>query len=323
MRSIMFLLALLVPSLAYAAPVLNFHISRSPLLQGQPYAIFITNPEADSYPELALAAELDGVSVDLRQPANDLWVFSGLPLSAVRSHMLVLSLYENGVQIGTQAFTYIVAHNESNANFPRFESISPSVAAAGGGTTILVKGANFKEGARILIGGIPAVTSFIDSENLLAVTPSLEALSGLQPVEVTLPPLPGSEELPNVVADNAFYVTGSLEAPNPIPVAIVTGPSQSVVLGAVAQLNASASYSPGGHSLAYEWDYLAVPKGSRLLVGDTLQNVSQPNFTPDVAGLFVIRLLVRETGVSNPLTSHAQLTLVFVEPAALYSRWVP
>lgn len=70
------------------------------------------------------------------------------------------------------AFTYILSpapqFSSSSASFPHIGTLS-------GGTTVTLNGSNFVNGATVLFGGNPAVTTFVSSTQLTAVAPPAAA----------------------------------------------------------------------------------------------------------------------------------------------------
>jgi PKD repeat protein len=74
--------------------------------------------------------------------------------------------------------------------------------------------------------------------------------------------------------------------------------SLSVNSGAVAQLDGSASSDPAGRTLTYDWSFTAVPPGSTAALNDP--SIAKPSFTPDVAGTYVVQLVVSNGGHPSP-----------------------
>jgi hypothetical protein len=66
--------------------------------------------------------------------------------------------------------------------------------------------------------------------------------------------------------------------------------SLSINTGAVAQLDGSASSDPAGRTLSYDWSFTAIPAGSQAALNDPA--IAKPSFTPDVAGSYVVQLVV-------------------------------
>ena len=84
-----------------------------------------------------------------------------------------------------------------------------------------------------------------------------------------------------------FGCSGETAGPNRPPVA-VAGPDR---VGAVAiTFNGSASYDPDGDTLSYRWTLAAGP-GAALL---SAERAVSTELTPDVAGVWVVRLVVSD-----------------------------
>jgi PKD domain len=99
-------------------------------------------------------------------------------------------------------------------------------------------------------------------------------------------------------------VTVTSAAGNVVPTANA-GAAQSVVAGTVVTLNGSASSDANGDPLTYLWSITSRPAGSSAaLAGAT---TVAPNFTPDVVGVYVARLVVND-GASTSAPSTATIT---------------
>ena len=86
-------------------------------------------------------------------------------------------------------------------------------------------------------------------------------------------------------------VTASAAAANAAPVANA-GPAQNVVAGTLVTLNGGGSSDANGDPLTYSWSFTSRPNGS----GTALSNATaaSPTFTPDVAGAYVVSLIVND-----------------------------
>jgi hypothetical protein len=318
MKALIPLFSLVVSTFALAAaPPLNVSLSRSPLYQGNPYAIFVSDPNLAGHPAITILATLDGASVQLVHPQADLWVYPGSPPGLEAAHDFQISISENGALVGTQDFSFTVQHNPSDLNFPNFTAATPSLVAAAGGTSVLISGSNFTTAAQVLIGGILAQTTFIDSTKLLAVSPDLQGTTGAKTLEIDLPPLPGMVGNRNVVAAGAVFSYVAYPAGSD-PVAVIANANRSVIMGTAVALDGSASYDPVGYGISFEWVFLSVPTGSTSVVGGSLGASPQVSFVPDVAGLYVVRLLAREFQGPQAMSSP-QLAVIQASPAAAFS----
>lgn len=77
----------------------------------------------------------------------------------------------------------------------------------------------------------------------------------------------------------------------------VAGPEQAVVTGAAVTLDGSGSTSGTSGLITYHWTFSKPAGSGATLAGAT---TARPTFTPDVAGTYAARLVVREGGVSSP-----------------------
>lgn len=105
---------------------------------------------------------------------------------------------------------------------------------------------------------------------------------------------------------------------NSVPVANA-GTAQSVVTGAVVTLDGSASIDANGDLLTYNWSFTSKPAGSSAALSSA--TVAKPTFTADVAGAYVLNLVVDDGKVNSaagtvtitattpsvPLTPNAKL----------------
>jgi len=102
---------------------------------------------------------------------------------------------------------------------PAIQTVSPSVGALAGGTTVIVTGSNFVNGATVTFGSSQVSATFIDSSHLSAVTPAHAA--GPVNVIVTNP------DTQTAIANNAFtYALG----PSITSLDVTSGPSGIWVL---------------------------------------------------------------------------------------------
>lgn len=101
-------------------------------------------------------------------------------------------------------------------------------------------------------------------------------------------------------AASTVTITGSASTGNAPPVANA-GPHQNVTIPTTVFLDGSGSSDPDGDALAYTWSFSSRPDGSTAtLAGATTVN---PNFSPDLAGVYAVRLVVNDGQVdSSPST---------------------
>ena len=104
--------------------------------------------------------------------------------------------------------------------------------------------------------------------------------------------------------------TDSFSSTTPATVTITTadvqpvanaGPNQAVIAGNTVTLDGSQSNDPDNQPLTYSWAFLSIPGGSNaVLIGSTTVN---PTFVADVAGIYVVQLIVSDPFLSsNPST---------------------
>lgn len=99
-----------------------------------------------------------------------------------------------------------------------------------------------------------------------------------------------------VVSSAAAKVTITTAPGNTAPVANA-GPDQSVQVGITITLDGSKSNDVDGNPLTYQWTFMAVPTGStaQLLNPTTVM----PTFVANVAGQYVVKLLVNDGKVTS------------------------
>jgi lysophospholipase L1-like esterase len=133
------------------------------------------------------------------------------------------------------------------------------------------------------------------------------------------PDLPGQYILKLIVTDTKSItseatVTINASIGNAAPVANA-GTSQSVATGAVVTLDGSASSDANGDPLTYSWAFTSMPAGSGAALSSAA--VVNPTFTADVAGAYVLNLVVNDGKVNS---APATVTVTaFVEYVAFGS----
>ena len=90
---------------------------------------------------------------------------------------------------------------------------------------------------------------------------------------------------------------GETQGPNRRPVAIA-GPDRVVAVSEATLLDASPSFDPDGDDITYHWNLVAAPEGGTTIIIN--RNKELAGLTPDVPGVWVIRLVVAD----GPLPSE-------------------
>ena len=99
------------------------------------------------------------------------------------------------------------------------------------------------------------------------------------------------------------YVTISAGAANVAPVANA-GVAQTVARGATVTLDGSASSDANGDTLIYTWTMTFRPTNSAANLG-TGTNLVRPTFTADVAGVYVLTLMVNDGSLNSSVVTVA------------------
>jgi hypothetical protein len=76
------------------------------------------------------------------------------------------------------------------------------------------------------------------------------------------------------------------------------GAAQSVMAGTQVTLNGSASSDPDRDSLIYRWTWQSRPAGSTAVLAGA--STDMPRFTPDLAGTYVVSLVVNDGRLDSP-----------------------
>lgn len=114
----------------------------------------------------------------------------------------------------------------------------------------------------------------------------------------------GTYKLSLIVGDGALTSTAdqiviTVVTGNIAPVAHA-GPDQFVLTGQLVTLDGSGSTDANGDTLTYSWSLQSRPAGSTI-VTVTDPTTSNPTFTPDLDGFYVVSLIVTDPlGVSSP-----------------------
>jgi hypothetical protein len=107
----------------------------------------------------------------------------------------------------------------------------------------------------------------------------------------------------------AEYDYISVTPTNEPPVA-EAGPDQTVFVGETVQLDGSASSDPDSDPLTFDWEIVDAPVGNAAIISDA--SIVDPTFVPDVAGEYVIQLIVNDGLVDS---DPDQVTITAQTPA--------
>lgn len=132
---------------------------------------------------------------------------------------------------------------------------------------------------------------------------ALSSATVSQPTFIT--DLPGTYVASLIVNDGQLdspvvATTVMASAVNAAPVANA-GAAQAVTAGAVVLLDGRNSTDANGDALTYTWVMLYKPTGSVATLSSAA--ASQPTFTADLAGVYVLSLVVNDGQVDSPVTS--------------------
>jgi beta-lactam-binding protein with PASTA domain len=129
-----------------------------------------------------------------------------------------------------------------------------------------------------------------------------------------------STAAPSILADREGYYVFRLwvsdgthySAPDTVVVASVNDPpvanagaDQTVARNTSLTLDGSGSSDANGDALTYRWSILSAPSGSSAMIGNPA--AVQPVFTPDLAGAYIVRLIVND-GRSDSAPDNVTIT---------------
>ena len=124
-----------------------------------------------------------------------------------------------------------------------------------------------------------------------------------------VPDLPGDYVIRLKITDNASNSqTGTVTitvGKNSPPVA-TAGSAQNVTTGTPVTLDGSASSDADGNTLSYAWTFKSKPTGSSAVLSSATG--AKPTFTPDVAGSYVVSLIVNDGNLDSLAPSTVTVT---------------
>ena len=112
---------------------------------------------------------------------------------------------------------------------------------------------------------------------------------------------------------NSVADTVNINTVNVAPVADA-GPDQSVLVGDSVTLDGSQSSDADGDSLSYSWSFTNRPAGSLAQLGD--HTAVSPDFTPDMAGIYILNLVIND-GTVDSVADSVTVSAVTVETAVI------
>jgi hypothetical protein len=108
---------------------------------------------------------------------------------------------------------------------------------------------------------------------------------------------------------------GGDNGPNGNVTAANAGPDQSVVVGSVVTLDGSKSTGANGSLITYQWSMFSRPAGSGAALSSA--TVVNPTFTADLAGSYVLNLVVNDGKVNSaPATVTITASVANAAPVA-------
>ena len=119
-------------------------------------------------------------------------------------------------------------------------------------------------------------------------------------------------------ANQQFTLTVAIS--NNPPVAN-SGDAQSVGVGTIVQLDGYLSSDPDGNPLAYRWSFTLKPDQSQATLNQA--DSVNPNFVPDVAGIYQVQLVVNDGMVDSAPFSTSISAIASKPPAASFVLSAP
>ncbi|MCS6884423.1 MAG: choice-of-anchor V domain-containing protein [Acidobacteriota bacterium] len=115
---------------------------------------------------------------------NFIWIAPSSDVGQVTFYIAANAANNNGASSGDNVYLTTAKVSAPAAAAPSISLINPTKGPSSGGTTVTVTGSNFKNGAIVGFGSKQASTTFVDSSNLVAVSP---AGTGTVDITVTNP----------------------------------------------------------------------------------------------------------------------------------------
>lgn len=250
------------------------------------------------------AASLDGLD---GQPTQSIPSFR-LPGLATGAILLNVSLGSFG-----EGTVDVTIHSQSNAQISgtvtaRLKTANQNPVADPGadrtihlGDQILMDGSNSTDPDQ---GPSPLTYAW----SFIAVPPGSalddQAIAGANTVSASFTPdLTGQYRVQLIVSDGLLSDSREVafQVENQVPLADA-GPDISVLIGEAMILNGSGSHDPDRDLIRYRWTLTQTPAGSALIQDDVGNATTpEPAFTPDLAGLYELALVVTDGDLeSNP-----------------------
>ena len=202
----------------------------------------------------------------------------------------------------TESVDFKISPNPENSDYPTLTAVNPAVVTLGQRTVVTITGSGFVNGAIVKMGGQNGTIQSMTPTEMTVLAPNFST-SGAKDIEIIIPaasPVPRK----NAYLSGQFFATSETILKNLRPTAVTTGFLRVVqTTPAPVTLNATSSYDDNGDALDYEWTINRVPTGSTIPIGTVLANSPTPTFTPDLKGIYTIRMRVRENNTAQQLYS--------------------